>query len=366
MRRSLIAVGFLMLALPLACTLEGERTTSVGNPDDGSPESVQPPARGDLIFVRVPPGSHPSGRGRLFAIGPSAGDRVRQLAATPFANLGTFAASPNGRRVAFTRRGELWVARLDGSKAKRLSRTAGINGWALWSPDGRRLIYHRMAGVGGSGDTAHLVNADGTGYREIGLHEERLFTRAWWGPDGNRIYGMDGGKLGFPPSLHELDLTTGRTTLLVEERRGTDGFAVSALGDVLILRTVEQPIRRQLWLREDGGERLLAETRGGFWATAWSPDGSQIAAAVLFGDDDTSRLIILDPHESDDKMEITPATGAAGRHPLWSPDGMQLAFTRGRFPHDDVWIVDRDGAERRVTRSRAFEEPVAWLAQPAG
>jgi Tol biopolymer transport system component len=65
-------------------------------------------------------------------------------------------------------------------------------------------------------------------------------------------------------------------------------------------------------------------------------------------------------------MEITPATGAAGRHPLWSPDGMQLAFTRGRFPHDDVWIVDRNGVERRVTRSRAFEEPVAWLAQPAG
>ena len=115
-------------------------------------------------------------------------------------------------------------------------------------------------------------------------------------------------------------------------------------------------------MRADGSERRLLPRpiRGHFWDVAWSPDGSRVALAAIFGDDDTSRLVVL-PAESR-TVAIGPSDGVSGRFPVWSPDGRKLAFTRGRFPRGDVWVINQDGSgERRMTDSRATEYPLAWL-----
>jgi Tol biopolymer transport system component len=65
--------------------------------------------------------------------------------------------SPDGRRIAFSRDGELWVMRSDGSQQRAL----GVRGAGpAWSPDGRRIAFTRVGDV-------NVVDADGTNLRTV-------------------------------------------------------------------------------------------------------------------------------------------------------------------------------------------------------
>ncbi len=80
--------------------------------------------------------------------------------------------SPDGARLAYVTRGDLWVADADGSHGALLVRRASDPDWA---PDGRRLAFTRE-------DAVWVVRADG-------LSERRLVRGAHpaWSPDGLRI-----------------------------------------------------------------------------------------------------------------------------------------------------------------------------------
>jgi Lysyl oxidase/WD40-like Beta Propeller Repeat len=93
------------------------------------------------------------------------GHRVMDIGYAP-------AWSPNGLRLAFVTKGDLWVADADGTHRTLLVRK-GDN--PVWSPDGRRLAFTRDGLV-------YTVRADG-------LDERRLARGAHpaWSPDGDRI-----------------------------------------------------------------------------------------------------------------------------------------------------------------------------------
>lgn len=83
-------------------------------------------------------------------------------------NAGSLKWSPDGRRIAYTswQRGspEIYVARADGSRARRLTRNAVDDFDPSWSPDGRRILYTHGR------ENAHAVyvmNSDGTGKRRL-------------------------------------------------------------------------------------------------------------------------------------------------------------------------------------------------------
>ncbi len=56
-------------------------------------------------------------------------------------NVGSFALSPNGKEIAFTSRGEVFVTSVDGTQTKRITNTPQQERMVAWSPDGRSLIY---------------------------------------------------------------------------------------------------------------------------------------------------------------------------------------------------------------------------------
>jgi len=110
---------------------------------------------------------------------------VNALAALAFALLGIHvgahrvlpigyapAWSPDGQRLAFVTRGDLWVADADGTHADALVKDADQ---PAWSPNGRRLAFTRDGSV-------WTVRADG-------LDERRLAPGAHpaWSPDGTRL-----------------------------------------------------------------------------------------------------------------------------------------------------------------------------------
>ena len=80
--------------------------------------------------------------------------------------------SPDGARIAFVTKGDLWTADADGTHAARIVRDADQ---PAWSPNGRRLAFTR-------GGSVYTVRVDGDDERRLasGAHPA-------WSPNGERI-----------------------------------------------------------------------------------------------------------------------------------------------------------------------------------
>ena len=177
--------------------------------------------------------------------------------------------SPDGRRIAFVGIGDVYTVRSDGSDLTKISATRSV---PAWSPDGRRLA---LVAPDGDGAALYTFAADGSdpvrvsriiddasrmvlsGYRSLEgfwVHEmstERLWVSSVsWSPHGSEIllgpYIVD---LKKPETLSQIDLGI----------------------------YADDPLEKALLGRQDRGW-YLHNVR-----TAWSPDGSAIAAAVVGG-----------------------------------------------------------------------------------
>src|SRR6185437_7871323 len=73
-------------------------------------------------------------------VGAPAGPAVDHLRLT--SRFQDLALSPDGKKVAFSARGEIFAASAkDGSDAARVTMTPAAESQAAWSPDSRRLVY---------------------------------------------------------------------------------------------------------------------------------------------------------------------------------------------------------------------------------
>jgi WD40 repeat protein len=76
----------------------------------------------------------------------------------------------------------------------------------------------------------------------------------------------------------------------------------------------------------------------------WSPNGDRIAfSRVVRG---RGTVVYVVRSDGSDLREISQ--GRRGSGPIWSPDGKQLAYTQSNG-HDEVYISDLNGHERRLT-----------------
>jgi len=94
--------------------------------------------------------------------------------------------SPDGRRIAFTRAGNLALADSDGSDVSFVTRTPNlVEGAAEWSPDGSRMVYVSIDETDpklGNGPGDHMYIADGDGRNRRVLYGPRgvpAWSPAW-------------------------------------------------------------------------------------------------------------------------------------------------------------------------------------------
>ncbi len=102
------------------------------------------------------------------------------------------ALSPDGNTVAFTRQGDIFTMKLDGSGITRLTLDKDISDRnPSWSPDGSKIAFTRV--MSGAGTTTvdediFVINSDGSGMTNVtadanALREEEPV----WSPDGQRL-----------------------------------------------------------------------------------------------------------------------------------------------------------------------------------
>ena len=154
MRRTLLLVGAAAVAVMLVSATAGywvsrERTTA--NPTGElvfthQVEVGKVTIEDGIVSLSVLPAD-------LYVVGVDGSNR-RLLAR----NAGGAAVSPDGRRIAFTRDGAVWVMQRDGSRGKRLVMTASD---PAWSPDGKTIYFSRWVEAD-LGSSLFSIQDDGT------------------------------------------------------------------------------------------------------------------------------------------------------------------------------------------------------------
>jgi Tol biopolymer transport system component len=232
-------------------------------------------------------------------------------------------ADPDGT-IAFGRSGSVYVANVDGTGVRRL----GKGSTPSWSPDGRRIAFHRY--VRGRNSEIVVVDADGRNERRLTRHPAEDLWPVW-SPDGKRL-------------------------AFVSTRDGTwEVFVMNANGSGV----------RQLTHRIASTELNVTP--------AWSPDGRLIAFSSTRTPENPEIWVVRPDGKGLRRLTRTKGDvhvlGDDG-FPSWSSDGRLIAFSSNRTGDGEVWLMRRDGSgqrrlaglPRRDDWSAEFSPDSRWIA----
>jgi Tol biopolymer transport system component len=286
--------------------------------------------------------------------------------------------SPDGRRMVFHRElEEPWppaIATSSRDPQFSLIRT-GI--FPSYSPDGRRLAVN--TGRAGNFHNAILVmNTDGANRRVVFDDPDQNAVAPVWSPSGDRIaFGLGRYNNGRGVRPGGVAVTAGDGSRLRTLTPGGDvnyGFpSWSPDAKRLVLRAEERNSKGLMILDIESG--ALTTLTSGPWIDnfpAWSPQGDLI---VFTSDRDGDwELYTIRP----DGRGLTRLTRSPGNdaHAAWSSDGQWIAFAsaRGGFKDEmpvgegggqgagDIFVMRFDGTDVRRLTDDAFEEATPAFA----
>jgi len=252
---------------------------------------------------------------------------------------------PDGASMVFmsTRDGgenewDLYTMHLDGTGLKRLTDHAGWDGYAMFSPDGRRLAFDRRDDT--DGERVMIRNM------ESGV-ESLLYDASGHSAGGGR----------FSPDGARIVLTIERDDNREIYTIGLDGSNLRRLTDTpakeadpcfapdgasIVFATWMDGFTNIELMDADGRNRRLVRKVGGrAYGLDWSPDGARIVFNADDGEDD-SELYIMNADGAG--MKKLTDNDAWDHLPVFSPDGRHLLFTSYRSGVEEICMMDPDGA----------------------
>ena len=323
---------------------------------DGHPAWSPDGARIAFIVLRVQPHNLPG----IFLMDAD-GSHVRRLTnCLPDCVQSLPAWSPDGLMMAYSGQTDIFVMAETGGSSRKLTDCSAIPGCLdaldpTWSPDGRLIVFE-VEREGGR-RSLYLMNADGTGLRQLTFHNDDCC--ASWQPlpaspstgqpslsaNGEIWAGIGGGD--GPSFVYSVEPDGSGTTLLF-----SDGRDSSSPPDT-----------------------VNPEAIGGDYA--WSPDGARVAFLHYSGYDDTkgehTAVFVMDP-DGTGRVQVT-GDGELDSGPSWSPDGKRIAFASDRggpYPYvvgcwatqlcpSDIYLVNGDGTgDIQLTDDPADDSQPAW------
>ena len=353
-----VTVGPPLRSAPAAADGDGPRvgpTVSTVAEDDGRPRLVPPPSS-HLAWATTTGG---------FFVGRADGTAKRAVALPAHDGVSSFAASPDGRRIAvvITRSSlrEIWIVDGDGSNPRRLPAAADPQS-PTWSPDGRRIAY--QSGVA----SLRVIGVDGSGDRLVTAVSGQMDTPEW-APSGSLVaYSHNVGWAGSSIEVVDVDASTptgrvvvttgGDRTFHVHWSRSGRSLSYLVPGGLYVVPVdAGGPGPRRI---AEGGDPTYA---GG---APWSPDDRDVLVCRPVVGGFSSGL-------GGPPLEMVRVDTGASRvvgsetclTPAWSPDGRFTAvvdLSRGNTTH--LVVRGYDG-EFAADLGEAWGIGVAWTTAPS-
>ena len=227
--------------------------------------------------------------------------------------------SPDHTRIAFSsdRDGnwEIYVMNADGSGLLNLTQNPALDDYPSWSPDGKQIAFDSNRS---SGNQYHydlfFMNADGSEQTKLTSEGKDILVDGTiaWSPDGTRIA--------------VLENYGGEHAIILMNPDGSGAVRIPFIAS----------------------------------SVAWSPDGKRLAVGFGSDSDERDYEVYVMNADGSDQTDLTN-NPAKDDHPVWSPDGKQIAFNSDRDGNQDVYVMNADGSNpTNLTNSPGFDYSPAW------
>ncbi|HET7563510.1 MAG TPA: BamA/TamA family outer membrane protein [Gemmatimonadaceae bacterium] len=240
--------------------------------------------------------------------------------------------SPNGAHLAFTaqRKGKDVLYILDVQKQKNVRRIdlplEGVTS-PSWSPDGTQLVF---SGSNGGITDLYIVNADGTGFRQL-TNDKYGDMQPQWSPDG-------------------------KTIAFASDRGAQTDFDLLRFSDWRIA----------LYHVDDGRIEVLPGQEGFNINPVWAPDGRSIAYVSTRTGIQNLFLYDFDTHEHYQLTNVVGGVTSVTKYSpviTWARGADRLAFTYYEDNKYTVWTIDHP---RLLKREPVRAPSTTLVASAAG
>jgi Tol biopolymer transport system component len=251
----------------------------------------------------------------------------------------------------------VFVVRPDGTGLRNLTPDGAAEWDPVWSPDGRRVLFSKK-------EDLYVMNADGSGRAKLVDGDDGIGQKRW-SPDGRMIaYTRHWSEL--PPDANTKDLFSdlwvmradGSGKLKLVGPYFEDNFSWSPDSRKIAYQQVQINI-----INSDGsGGYTLTNQEFGAFAPAWSPDGSRIAFTSRVGELLPDRaadvhMFLISPDGSG-LVDLTQM-GSDGT-PVWSSDGSRIVFATFGEGRSNIAVMNRDGSGRTNLTSSGYDGSPSW------
>lgn len=296
----------------------------------------------------------------------------------------TAALSPDGKSIAYTNLGDLFVAKPDGSDPRKLLSVKGDIQNITWSPDSSRLRLDSSETVGTVGQQVEWeVSADGSGLHRLleGWHNPPDECCGKWTPDGKFFVLQSQGQIWalpektfFHPHPQPIALTSSPMTLS-SPLPSEDGKKLFLVGTTYRGALMRYDSKSSQFLPFLGGisAEFVDFSKDGQWVTyvsyregtlwrskidgterlqltyapmypvlpRWSPDGKTILFfEFALSGDKPARMYEISPGGGSPRA-VLPDDHSQQLDPNWSPDGSKIIFANeSNDPSSAIHILD--------------------------
>lgn len=291
----------------------------------------------------------------LYVIQPD-GTGLRRVTDTPGWD-GSPAWSPDGRRVAYySAQGgseQIFTVEVNNNGAPtRVTSSSGAKLSPHWLAEGR--VCFSWAGNEGA---LGCVNPDREGDNTPRFATQSEFLSPKWSPDGKRVMFHRHTNRSAPSVRQRFSLAPGVRLLRI------DGAfpSFSPRGDTFSFTDNFRSIER---IKTDGSDRhqIYKDPRSPAFTPAWSPQGNVIAftkGRVFAGGSTDNEIYIVQPDGSG--MQNVTQHPANDALPSWSPDGQRLVFRSTRDGNKELYVIGADGTGlTRLTTSPGTDTFPHW------
>jgi serine/threonine protein kinase len=301
--------------------------------------------------------------GGIFTV-PALGGPERRL--TDMA--GGFAWSPEGKTLAVVGRDtpqeplSIFLFSIETSEKRRLTTPpAGSLGDTspAFSPDGEALAFIRSPGSQVS--DIHLIPVAGGEPQRLTADNLPLSGGLAWTVDGREI--VFSSPRGGLPSLWRISASGGRLRRLIGA--GEYAFSPSISRQSNRMAYVYRKADRNIWrapgpnatANDNEPIKLIASTRDDI-SPQLSPDGKRI---VFVSDRSGSREVWVCASDGRNPVQLTSFGGSHTGSPRWSPDGRQIAFDSRPEGISSIYTISSEGGQpRRISAGGSEDVMASW------